>query len=182
MLTKLIVLIIVLNVIGSFFKRRQEKKRKEELMAQGGVPPSPPDEEEAQTRPMAAQEPGDLFAALLGGLDGGQEGSGPAANTGYSPETDETPKFTSEPEKIRSGQSLVDAMTSAKEEPVALIKQVEGSDAMPELPDEAKIDETERTASVTVDKTMGPSRLFSRGGLRQGVVYHEILGTPKGLL
>ncbi len=96
--------------------------------------------------------------------------------------TEEVPVFGVEYEKIRAGKSMVDYMEDAKTKPQYLIEPEPPpiSPAQDNLPDAKHT--VSQVATVTKDLTMGPMRLFSKGGLRQAVIYHEVLGTPKGLI
>jgi len=209
MLTKLIVLVIILNLVGSFLKRHQEKKRKQEMMANSGVPeaaplqpqPQTPANENYNSDTASSDAPDDLFAALMGKWeepvkDQPAEYNAPienqvaykepsnnvASQSSETSVTEEVPVFGVEYEKISTGKSMVDYMEEAKIKPRYLIEPEPPpiSTAQNTLPDEKYT--VSQIATVTKDPTMGPLRLFSKGGLRQAVIYHEVLGTPKGLI
>jgi len=197
MFTKLIILIIVLNLVGSFFKRWQANRRKEAMMRQGeyNQPPLQNTQQEEYAEPARAEEEPeteDVLKALFEKLGAPSTPAAPVhaapppppaapAIRAYAepepargPEPDEKPVFSGEYDKIRQGKSIIDYKQEEKPVPKTMISP--GNEGRP-------VFEVYQVPGMPIEgKTADLRRMFAKGSLRQAVIYHEVLGTPKGLL
>jgi hypothetical protein len=153
MLTKLILLLIFLNLAGGFFKRFQANRRRREAMLYGEKPPPTPQVEEPPESPQIMTEPEDLFASLM------EKWGEPKSEPAREPEPLPPPAPVRRPFYA---------------EPAAVTTEPAVTEETPATPAVMAVPETLEAAKK-------PRSLFTRGSLRQAVIYHEVLGTPKGL-
>jgi hypothetical protein len=189
-LTKLFLLIIFLNLIGSFFKRLQQKKRKQELMSdweqeedkegQRGI------RDDREDRPSAMSEPQDMLGRFFEKLKEQRE-------TPFDrPEDDETepdtaPVVWQEESRTQEPVEAVPKQSVKKEfEKTELIKEKEEEkkEDISIEPDDSKELPLYYGPPVEKDLSSVPglaNRLKDKSFVRQAVVLSEILGPPRAL-
>jgi hypothetical protein len=181
-LTKLIILIIILNLIGSLFKRLQKKSRQKQLMekwereeaGQEGEEPMPGEEP-----PPPLEEPQDALAKFFEKL---RERTEPSPEPAAEPARAAAPP-PSAPKAISSVWETPDEEAGPDEEAVPdeeAAPSLEAEDAYKvaaaSVPEEDSAAELTREPDQPLEGVLAGSSL-----VQQGIIMREILGPPKAL-